>query len=306
MTNKKGEIECHLDGSFIENTKAGDYAVYLGHNTGTETQQGGYARNAYSSLEPELRAIKTAIRVLPLGTNILCTTDSDSSIKRLRNENIHRKEKVPRYAALVDSIKKLAQEKLACGKEVRLEFVYSHLIGAHKPDMPAEEKKILELKQKKMKDKFGEECDEIMIGNDVADSIAKVYAKESRHLAYEHTEHDPDFILQINEKDVVRNPRRQCYNLLLEDVLAQHRVAHHKYSDWQGAPGLDSEKSALIMVEKSRKYQKLVSFAFKCRHDKLMTREHGYNRTIKDTRDNEWAEKKKKIFSKQHMSIRMR
>ncbi len=81
VINKKGEIECHLDGSFIENAKAGGYAVYLGHNTGTEMQQGGYARNAYSSLEPELRAIKTAIRVLPLGTNILCTIDSESSIK---------------------------------------------------------------------------------------------------------------------------------------------------------------------------------------------------------------------------------
>jgi len=291
-----GAVRVFLDGSFHEHNRTGGYAVYVLEDQGyIKAQQGGAVRGVYSSYEAELRAIQTALRVLPLEEQIEPYTDSESSLRKIQSQRVSRA-KVPRYAKLLSSVKQMLEERKALGKEVNFSFVHSHaserdLVRAEREDDKAE---ILR-KRQRMRELYGESrFEDILIGNCGADRIAGEFAKDAQELTYEHSHLDPQFIIQIAERDVVEQPRRACYQALLEEILVKHRKEKLRYSDWQGCDQLDVENSSLILKERSRNLAKLVSFAFKCRHDKLRTAEHGYNRAAQAKQSgesSEWAEK---------------
>ena len=86
---------------------------------------------------------------------------------------------------------------------------------------------------------------------------------------------------------------------LLEAELNSHHKRTAKYTDWLEEREVEKEASAWILKAKDRSLGPLVKFAFKCRHDKLRTAEHQWNR-VKDIKDlsaaPEWMKKIQKNF----------
>lgn len=158
-------------------------------------------------------------------------------------------------------------------------------------------KEELERKRDKMKTIYKEKFEDIRACNDTADEIAKEWARRAKLLAEDYSRIDPEFLIRIDGRDVGEKARAACYTKMLAAELKVHHRLTNKYTDWMDEVTVDRNTSAMIMKEKDRKLSPLVKFAFKCRHDKLRTAEHQWNR-VKQVKNKESApDWMKKIMS---------
>jgi len=150
--------------------------------TGSRINRGVRIPGLQNNYHAELFAIWTTLRVLHKRINVTIITDCEGGINSILNTKIHRDKFVRRsiFSPITVQIREMIKERTG---KTEFKHCYSHLkelkIKAEKQTTEKEIKDEYERKMKAMEERFGDEKDKVIEGNDKADELAKKGCEEA-------------------------------------------------------------------------------------------------------------------------------
>lgn len=164
-------VPIYTDGSYNKEARsAGSATIFKRPWNASKANFAGLTSGKQTSINAELFAIEVAISRGPIDENIIIFTDCLSAIKLIHPNRPYKEISKCENRAVTQRINKLINQRETKGFKTILEWVPSHTddTGANRYMTPKKQERLEHLK-----DTYGENMNEIILGNKLADYMAK-------------------------------------------------------------------------------------------------------------------------------------